>query len=129
MVEKYTDGIVMEYNASTEFDESLETIINELFEKFDEAMENMQFNEAFEELWKLVRRANKYIDETMPWKLAKDDTKQEELRSVLYHLIETLRVVAVFLRPMLTITSDKILEQINIPVEEATLDSVWWISI
>lgn len=124
MVEKYTDGIVMEYNASTEFDESLETIINELFEKFDEAMENMQFNEAFEELWKLVRRANKYIDETMPWKLAKDDTKQEELRSVLYHLIETLRVVAVFLRPMLTITSDKILEQINIPVEEATLDSV-----
>lgn len=124
MVEKYTDGIVMEYNASTEFDESLETIINELFEKFDEAMENMQFNEAFEELWKLVRRANKYIDETMPWKLAKGDTKQEELRSVLYHLIETLRVVAVFLRPMLTITSDKILEQINIPVEEATLDSV-----
>ena len=124
MVEKYTDGIVMEYNASTEFDESLETIINELFEKFDEAMENMQFNEAFEELWKLVRRANKYIDETMPWKLAKDDTKQEELRSVLYHLIETLRVVAVFLRPMLTITSDKILEQINIPVEAATLDSV-----
>lgn len=124
MVEKYTDGIVMEYNASTEFDESLETIINELFEKFDEAMENMQFNEAFEELWKLVRRANKYIDETMPWKLAKDDTKQEELRSVLYHLIETLRVVAVFLRPMLTITSDKILEQINILVEEATLDSV-----
>lgn len=124
MVEKYTDGIVMEYNASTEFDESLETIINELFEKFDEAMENMQFNEAFEELWKLVRRANKYIDETMPWKLAKDDTKQEELRSVLYHLIETLRVVAVFLRPMLTITSDKILEQINVPVEEATLDSV-----
>lgn len=124
MVEKYTDGIVMEYNASTEFDERLETIINELFEKFDEAMENMQFNEAFEELWKLVRRANKYIDETMPWKLAKDDTKQEELRSVLYHLIETLRVVAVFLRPMLTITSDKILEQINIPVEEATLDSV-----
>lgn len=124
MVEKYTDGIVMEYNASTEFDESLETIINELFEKFDEAMENMQFNEAFEELWKLVRRANKYIDETMPWKLAKDDTKQEELRSVLYHLIETLRVVAVFLRPMLTITSDKILEQINIPIEEATLDSV-----
>lgn len=124
MVEKYTDGIVMEYNASTEFDESLETIINELFEKFDEAMGNMQFNEAFEELWKLVRRANKYIDETMPWKLAKDDTKQEELRSVLYHLIETLRVVAVFLRPMLTITSDKILEQINIPVEEATLDSV-----
>ena len=124
MVEKYTDGIVMEYNASTEFDESLETIINELFKKFDEAMENMQFNEAFEELWKLVRRANKYIDETMPWKLAKDDTKQEELRSVLYHLIETLRVVAVFLRPMLTITSDKILEQINIPVEEATLDSV-----
>ena len=124
MVEKYTDGIVMEYNASTEFDESLETIINELFEKFDEAMENMQFNEAFEELWKLVRRANKYIDETMPWKLAKDDTKQEELRSVLYHLIESLRVVAVFLRPMLTITSDKILEQINVPVEEATLDSV-----
>ncbi len=124
MVEKYTDGIVMEYNASTEFDESLETIINELFEKFDEAMENMQFNEAFEELWKLVRRANTYIDETMPWKLAKDDTKQEELRSVLYHLIETLRVVAVFLRPMLTITSDKILEQINIPVEEATLNSV-----
>ena len=124
MVEKYTDGIVMEYNASTEFDESLETIINELFEKFDEAMENMQFNEAFEELWKLVRRANKYIDETMPWKLAKDDTKQEELRSVLYHLIETLRIVAVFLRPMLTITSDKILEQINIPVEEATLNSV-----
>ena len=77
MVEKYTDGIVMEYNASTEFDESLETIINELFEKFDEAMENMQFNEAFEELWKLVRRANKYIDETMPWKLAKDDTNKK----------------------------------------------------
>lgn len=124
MVEKYTDGVVMEYHASTEFDESIETIIDELFEKFDSAMENMQFNEAFEELWKLVRRANKYIDETMPWKIAKDDTKQEELHSVLYHLIESLRVVAVFLRPMLTITSDKILEQINISPEDATLDSV-----
>ncbi len=124
MVEKYNDGIVSEAKISTEFDKGLEEIAQGLAERFDNAMNRMQFNEAFEELWKLIRRANKYIDETMPWKLAKDEEKKEELNTVLYHLIEVLRIVAVFLRPMLKITSEKILEQINVPVEEATLESV-----
>lgn len=124
MVEKYNDGIVEGYKTETPFDADLEKMINSLSAKFDDAMNRMQFNEAFEELWKLIRRANKYIDETMPWKLAKEEDEKDKLNSVLYHLIEVLRVVAVFLRPMLKITSDRILEQINIPTEEATLESV-----
>lgn len=124
MVEKYNDGIVPAAKVSTDFDKDLQDLINNLSVRFDDAMNRMQFNEAFEELWKLIRRANKYIDETMPWKLAKEEASKEQLNTVLYHLMEVLRVVAVFLKPMLSVTAHKILEQINIPTEDATLDSV-----
>lgn len=124
MVEKYNDGIVPAAKVSTDFDKDLQDLINNLSVRFDDAMNRMQFNEAFEELWKLIRRANKYIDETMPWKLAKEEASNEQLNTVLYHLMEVLRVVAVFLKPMLSVTAHKILEQINIPTEDATLDSV-----
>lgn len=124
MVEKYNDGIVPAAKVSTDFDKDLQDLIDNLSVRFDDAMNRMQFNEAFEELWKLIRRANKYIDETMPWKLAKEEASKEQLNTVLYHLMEVLRVVAVFLKPMLSVTAHKILEQINIPTEDATLDSV-----
>lgn len=124
MVEKYNKGIVPEAKVSTDFDGDLQNLVNNLSARFDDAMNRMQFNEAFEELWKLIRRANKYIDETMPWKLAKEEDSKEELNTVLYYLMEVLRVVAVFLKPMLSVTAHKILEQINISTDDATLDSV-----
>ena len=76
-------------------------------------MNKMQFHEALEGVWKLVRRTNKYIDETMPWSLAKKEDKKDRLETVLYNLLESIRVCANHLTPFLTNTSKEILKQLN----------------
>ena len=70
-------------------------------------MEKMEFSVALSVIWQLVSRTNKYIDETQPWVLAKDDGKREELESVMVHLAETLRRIAILLKPFLTKTPEK----------------------
>ena len=124
MIEKYNDSKIPKPKKSTEFDASLIEIAQNLSEKVDKAMDGLQFSEAFEEIWKLIRRCNKYIDETMPWALAKDESKKDELDTVLYNLAECLRIVAVMISPMLHVTAGKIFEQLNTKEELRNYESV-----
>lgn len=119
MINKYFDGIIPTYRGSvTEFDESLLNVNKETVIKYEDAMENMEFSVALASVWELVSRTNKYIDETQPWVLAKDEDKQNELASVMVHLAESLRRVAILLQPFLTQTPVNIFKQLNITNEE-----------
>ena len=114
MINKYFDGKIPAYKGSDrEFDQQLLQANIETVEKYEEAMENMQFSVALSTLWQLVSRTNKYIDETQPWALAKDEEKVDELASVMTHLAESLRRVAIMLKPFLTEAPKKIFEQLN----------------
>ena len=88
-------------------------------------MNELQISEAFEEIWKLIRRCNKYIDETAPWILAKDESKKDELNTVLYNLAESLRIISVMISPMLHVTADRIFTQLNTSPELKTYESVF----
>ena len=115
MINKYFDGKIPAYKASeTETDESLEAFGKATIEKVEEAMENMQFSVALSSLWQMISRTNKYIDETEPWILAKDEESKARLGNVMAHLAESLRKAAVMLQPFLTDTPAEIFRQLNI---------------
>lgn len=115
MIEKYFDGTIPTYRGSNgEFDKQLLEMNKTTVQKYEEAMEKMEFSVALSALWQLVSRTNKYIDETQPWVLAKDESKREELGNVMVHLAESLRFIAVLLQPFLTQTPKKIFSQLNI---------------
>lgn len=117
MINKYCDGVVPNYaSLVTPFDSELSTTAANVISKYHEAMEKMEFNVALAEIWSLVSRANKYIDETEPWVLAKDPDRKKELDSVMVHLAESLRIVAILLQPIMTETPKKIYEQLGLTV-------------
>lgn len=118
MVEKYFDGVIPSYKgSSTEFDQSLLQMNKDTVLKYEEAMEKMEFSVALATLWQLVARTNKYIDETQPWTLAKDEANKEALGTVMVHLAETLRRIAILLKPFLTQCPADIFTQLNIQDE------------
>ncbi len=80
-------------------------------------MDDLKVADSIDEIFKLLRRSNKYIDETMPWVLGKDETKKERLGTVLYNLLESIRIAAVLLEPYLPETSEKIMSQLNTNVK------------
>src|SRR5699024_9465626 len=126
MIKKYFDGEIPAYKeAETDIDQSLETFAKETVGKVEEALENMKFSVALSSLWQLISRTNKYIDETEPWILAKDESKKERLGNVMAHLTESLRIIGVMLRPFLTETPIEIFRQLGI--EEDSLKE--WNSI
>ncbi|MEW9675316.1 methionine--tRNA ligase [Lentibacillus sp. L22] len=115
MIQKYFDGNMPAYKASeTAADEMLEQLTDETVNKVEDAMENMQFSVALSSIWQLIRRTNKYIDETEPWILAKDEDKRERLGNVMAHLAESLRIAAVMLQPFLTESPAEIFRQLGI---------------
>ena len=122
MVNKYNDGIIYKNDISTDYDESLEQIVQQSIVEYKAHMEQMKFSVALQHVWKLISRSNKYIDETMPWQLAKDESKKDELNTVLYHLAENLRIAAVLIQPFMTEAPKKIFEQLKI--EEVKLQSL-----
>lgn len=117
MIEKYNNCIIPTSTTKTQFHDSLVDVVESMPKKVDSAMNEMQFSVALDEIWKVIRRANKYVDETMPWKLAKDENSKEELNSVLYDLAETLRIVTVMISPLLHHTAGRIFAQLNTPEE------------
>ena len=118
MINKYFDGEIPAYSGSEgEFEKQLLEVNNETVQKYEEAMEKMEFSVALTSVWQLVSRCNKFIDETQPWVLAKDEAQKGALASVMVHLAESLRRVAVLLKPFLTRTPDKIFAQLNVSSE------------
>lgn len=118
MIDKYSDGIIPKKNGEKgEFDRDLEAIATSRTDIVEKEMDGFRFNNALEEIWVLVRRANKYIDETMPWILAKDEANKERLDQVLRNLAESLRIISVLLYPFMHATSSKIREQLGITGE------------
>ncbi|MBC8062546.1 MAG: methionine--tRNA ligase [Clostridiaceae bacterium] len=116
MIEKYFDGVIQPPTAKEEIDNELISLALNLPKEVERAIEDLRIPEALDKIWDLVGRSNKYIDETTPWILAKDEEKKERLGTVLYNLSESLRFVAVILTAFLPQTSEKIVEQLNIEV-------------
>ncbi|OEH92619.1 methionine--tRNA ligase [Bacillus solimangrovi] len=115
MIEKYFDGKVPMYAGSvTPFDDNLVELNKETVTHVENAIEEMQFSVALTSIWKLVSRTNKYIDETQPWVLAKDEQEKDQLASVMVHLAESLRHIAIMLQPFLTQAPVEIFRQLGV---------------
>ncbi len=126
MINKYFGGNIPKSKGTvTKFDEELEKDTLESAKRVEEYMDSYHINNALEEIWKTISRTNKYIDETMPWILAKEE-RTEELESCMYHLVENLRKFAIMLRPAMTRTSNEILTQLGINEKELiSWDSIY----
>lgn len=127
MINQYFDGIVPDYQGDvTDFDAQLRTQAEQTIEQYHTEMNRMHFSQALDQVWLLISRANKYIDETTPWMLAKsEDTEDRKLlASVMAHLAETLRIVASLIQPVFVETPKKIAEQLNISVDCLRLESL-----
>ena len=113
MGNKYFEGKVANKKVSDELDVEFINKINALYDNVSAKMDKLQISDAISEIFELLRASNKYIDETTPWTLAKDEALTDRLETVLYNLLEAIRVSAVLLNPFLTKTSESIFEQIN----------------
>ncbi|MDC3417946.1 methionine--tRNA ligase [Aquibacillus salsiterrae] len=123
MIEKYFNGKIPAFvTGGDTFDTELETLGTETVKKVEESLDNMGFSVALTTIWQYVSRTNKYIDETKPWVLAKDEASKERLGNVMAHLVDSLRRIAVLLQPFLTETPAKIFDQIGVMNEE---DKTW----
>lgn len=124
MVEKYFGGVIPSKKETDDIDKSLVEMIGSTPKDVENHMEKMELSNALAVLWKLISRANKYIDETTPWILGKDPHKKERLAAVMFNLAETLRVVSIMIGPFMPSTAKKMQAQINIPDEALTWSSM-----
>ena len=114
MVNKYFDGKVPEYNGiQNNVDEDIEKASEEVINNFNKEIDNFEFENSLKEIWNYISRTNKYIDETSPWVLAKDEENIEKLKSCIYHLVANLREIAILIRPLMVETSDNMLRQLG----------------
>ena len=113
MSNKYFDGLVNNTNVTEEVDEELKTLVKSTYPQIVTKMEKLRVADSLTLIFNLFKRCNKYIDETMPWVLGKDESKKDHLATVLYNLIEAINVGANLLEPFMPETSEKILKQIN----------------
>ncbi len=113
MAKKYFNKKVEYKGRKEDLDDELITQINNLRDKIDEKMKTLEVAESISVIFEVLRASNKYIDETTPWILAKEENKKERLETVLYHLLESIRVCAIKLEPFLPSTSQEILRQLN----------------
>lgn len=114
MIGKYNGGIIPQAKKTGEFDDKLKNIAISTPSLVDGHMDDLKYSSALEEIWKLIGRTNKYIDETTPWILAKYDDKKDRLDTVLYNLAESIRIISVLIRPFMENTSNEIWKQLGI---------------
>ncbi len=115
MVNKYLGGQVGAYPGQvTDFDAPLEALIASELTAYHEAMDALQFSVALDHVWEIISRTNKYIDETAPWILAKDEASKDQLQAVMYHLVDALRIIAILIQPVMVETPAKIFDQLGL---------------
>ena len=113
MVNKYFGGVVSKDYAKTSFDEDFEGVIAKTIKEVNEEYKGFRLQNAINKAWQIITRANKYIDETTPWVLAKDEECKKQLMSVMYHLVEAIRIASVLLNPVLVESTEKVLEYLG----------------
>ena len=113
MVEKYFGGTLPTERLDTDADDDLKQMVSTLRDRYEAEMEHFQFQNALEQVFKTIQRANKYIDENAPWTLAKDPANRARLATVMYNLLETIRICAVLLTPFIPDSAEKIFDQIG----------------
>lgn len=114
MVARFNDGIVLEPGQADEVDGSLIDLAKKTVSEYEMLMDKMDISPTIKLVWAFISRTNKYIDETMPWALAKDPEKKSRLNTVMYNLVESLRVISVLIAPFMPITAEKIWNQLGI---------------
>lgn len=127
MIEKYHGGVVTHKEGTKAVDKEFIALVNETVAGYSDAMDHMELNQAIKDVWNLIGRANKYIDETAPWILAKDPAQAERLQAVMYNLAEALRIIAILIAPFVPVTAPKIYEQLGLGNPESFFmaDAVW----
>lgn len=127
MIEKYHGGVVTHKEGMEAVDKDFIALVNETVAGYSDAMDHMELNQAIKDVWNLIGRANKYIDETAPWILAKDPAQAERLQAVMYNLAEALRIIAILIAPFVPVTAPKIYEQLGLGKPESFFmaDAVW----
>lgn len=118
MTNKYFDGIVQSGNITEDIDNELKSLAVETVGKVDKLLSEYRISDTLEAIFNLAKRCNKYIDETTPWALAKDEVQKERLGTVLYNLLESIRFISVLLSPFLPETADRILAQMNTDIRD-----------
>ncbi|MGI1807563.1 methionine--tRNA ligase [Pediococcus pentosaceus] len=127
MINKYEGGVIPTFQSGVnDVDVDLETTAATTIKNYEDLMNNLHFADALAEIWKLVARTNKYIDETTPWILARndDDESKQKLASVMNHLAESLRVIAILIQPMMTQSPAKIFAQLGLDVNQLELQGL-----
>lgn len=122
MLGKYFSGQLPKPGPVSDTDQRLINLFIENLEKIDQLLEELAFNKALMAIWELISAANKYIDETAPWALAKDPGQRERLATVMYNLLEAIRLIALLTAPFMPETGEKILQILGCDKTQLTLD-------
>ena len=126
MINKYFDGVIPEYKGRiNEVDGNLEDLTKLTIESYERLMDDLKITDAIAQVNELVNRANKYIDETEPWALAKDPEKKANLESVMVHLANSLYVAGMLLKPVLVTASDKLFDQLGVTGDLLKYDNIY----
>lgn len=126
MISKYFEGVIPEYKGDvTEFDHFIRELAHDTVIKYEAGFDSLHITDSFIAVMDLISRANKYIDETMPWALAKDESKKNELASVMSHLANVLYISSILLKPVLIHASDKALDALGVSEEQKEYKNVY----
>lgn len=126
MINKYLDGEILGYNGKlTDFDDQLETFSTDQIRIIENKFDTIHIADVLIEIWKIVSDTNKYIDDTSPWILFKSGKDIEKIQSVMYHLVENIRKIAIMIKPFMEDTSNKILNSFNISDQYRTWESIY----
>ena len=118
MVNKYFDGTLPCCNCNEELDNELIDLASNTYKKLESLMDEFRISDALDTILNIAKRCNKYIDETAPWVLAKDEEKKGRLSTALYNLIESIRIMAILIKPFIPTTADEIMKQINCDITD-----------